>query len=63
MIGCDSCGHIFEPVATRWLCPACKFKANCCDGEPQPIKAYGGVGSRGDRLPDRCPSEAVDNER
>lgn len=43
MIACDSCGDIFEPVASRWLCPRCKFKANCCDGEPQPIQGQTGV--------------------
>jgi len=35
MIECDSCGQEFDPTATRWLCPYCKFKANCCEGEPQ----------------------------
>ncbi|MEP6525950.1 MAG: hypothetical protein ABJA86_02205 [Nocardioidaceae bacterium] len=35
MICCDNCGAEFEPVRTRWLCPYCKFKASCCEGEPQ----------------------------
>ncbi len=35
MIECDNCHQPFEPVKTRWLCPHCKFKASCCEGEPQ----------------------------
>jgi hypothetical protein len=35
MIPCDNCGQEFEPVRTRWLCPHCKYKASCCEGEPQ----------------------------
>ncbi len=31
---CMACGHEFDPIATRWFCPQCKFKANCCEGEP-----------------------------
>jgi rubrerythrin len=31
---CMACGHEFDPIATRWFCPSCKFKANCCEGEP-----------------------------
>lgn len=31
---CQSCGNEFDPIQTRWLCPHCKFKANCCEGEP-----------------------------
>jgi hypothetical protein len=34
---CEQCGQDFDPIATRWLCPHCKFKANCCDGAPQPV--------------------------
>ncbi len=34
MIECDNCHRPFEPVATRWLCPHCKFKASCCEGQP-----------------------------
>lgn len=34
MIDCDACGERFAPVASRWLCPACGFKASCCEGEP-----------------------------
>ena len=43
MIDCENCERPFEPVATRWLCPNCKWKADCCTGEPQPI--VGGVSS------------------
>lgn len=31
---CDNCGRDFDPIATRWLCPHCGFKASCCEGEP-----------------------------
>ena len=31
---CDFCGEEFDPIATRWLCPHCHAKANCCDGAP-----------------------------
>ena len=31
---CDYCGKQFNPIATRWLCPHCHMKANCCDGAP-----------------------------
>ncbi|HEU5455304.1 MAG TPA: hypothetical protein VFU85_06420 [Nocardioides sp.] len=31
---CDYCGDEFDPIATRWLCPHCHMKANCCDGAP-----------------------------
>jgi rubredoxin len=32
---CLNCGATFDPLATRWLCPICKTKHNCCEGEPQ----------------------------
>lgn len=31
---CDQCGQPFDPISTRWLCPHCHFKANCCEGAP-----------------------------
>jgi predicted RNA-binding Zn-ribbon protein involved in translation (DUF1610 family) len=31
MIECEACGHEFDPVATRWLCPYCGRKHHCCD--------------------------------
>lgn len=31
---CEVCGHLFDPISTRWLCPACKTKHNCCEGAP-----------------------------
>lgn len=31
---CDYCGQEFDPIGTRWLCPHCHMKANCCDGAP-----------------------------
>ncbi|HET8665663.1 MAG TPA: hypothetical protein VFM08_15205 [Nocardioides sp.] len=34
---CDYCGEEFDPIATRWLCPHCHMKANCCDGAPLAI--------------------------
>lgn len=34
---CDFCGEEFDPIATRWLCPHCHGKANCCDGAPLPF--------------------------
>ena len=32
---CDFCSVPYDPVATRWLCPNCHMKTNCCDGAPQ----------------------------
>lgn len=37
MIECENCERPFEPVTTRWLCPNCKWKADCCNGSPLPI--------------------------
>jgi hypothetical protein len=34
VVPCDYCGVEFDPIATRWLCPHCHMKANCCDGAP-----------------------------
>lgn len=34
---CDFCGEEFDPIATRWLCPHCHQKANCCSGAPLPF--------------------------
>lgn len=31
---CENCGFEFDPVRTRWICPACKLKAHCCEGMP-----------------------------
>ena len=31
---CDYWGQAFDPISTRWLCPHCHMKANCCDGAP-----------------------------
>ena len=31
---CDFCGAPHDPVSTRWLCPNCHMKTNCCDGAP-----------------------------
>ena len=31
---CDFCGAPYDPVSTRWLCPNCHMKTNCCDGAP-----------------------------
>ena len=31
---CDYCDKEFDPISTRWLCPHCHMKANCCDGAP-----------------------------
>jgi len=33
-VPCDYCGVEFDPISTRWLCPHCHMKANCCDGAP-----------------------------
>jgi hypothetical protein len=33
---CDYCHREFDPIATRWLCPHCHMKANCCEGAPLP---------------------------
>lgn len=34
MINCGRCEAPFEPTATRWLCPHCGYKENCCEGAP-----------------------------
>ncbi len=31
---CDFCSVPYDPVSTRWLCPNCHMKTNCCDGAP-----------------------------
>jgi hypothetical protein len=36
-VPCDYCGVDFDPISTRWLCPHCHMKANCCDGAPLAI--------------------------
>jgi hypothetical protein len=38
---CDYCGKEFDPISTRWLCPHCHAKANCCDGAPLPVAPGG----------------------
>jgi Zn finger protein HypA/HybF involved in hydrogenase expression len=35
MITCDNCQREYDPIAFRWLCPHCGWKASCCEGEPQ----------------------------
>jgi len=37
-VPCDYCGVEFDPISTRWLCPHCHMKANCCDGAPLPAE-------------------------
>jgi hypothetical protein len=32
---CLVCDNEFDPISHRWLCPNCKTKHNCCEGEPQ----------------------------
>jgi len=39
LVPCDYCGEEFDPISTRWLCPHCHMKANCCDGAPLPESA------------------------
>ena len=36
---CDFCGEEFDPISTRWLCPHCHQKANCCNGAPLPFRS------------------------
>lgn len=31
---CQNCGIPFDPNAHRWLCPRCRVKNTCCEGEP-----------------------------
>ncbi|MFZ2012915.1 MAG: hypothetical protein WAV00_03760 [Nocardioides sp.] len=38
---CDFCGLDFDPISTRWLCPHCHMKANCCDGAPLAERTVG----------------------
>jgi hypothetical protein len=40
-VPCDYCGVEFDPISTRWLCPHCHMKANCCDGAPLACKSGG----------------------
>lgn len=42
---CDFCGVAYDPVATRWLCPHCHMKTNCCDGAPCPVPSLVAVDS------------------
>jgi rubredoxin len=32
---CDHCGYRYDPILTRWHCPRCGLKENCCEGAPQ----------------------------
>jgi hypothetical protein len=41
---CDFCGEEFDPISTRWLCPHCHAKANCCDGAPLAFRTEVGSG-------------------
>lgn len=34
---CFNCGHEFDPIRTRWLCPRCGYHTPCCDGAPLPV--------------------------
>gem|GEM_PF-6280562 len=34
---CWNCEQPFNPDASRWLCPHCKAKSSCCEGEPCPL--------------------------
>src|SRR4051812_45332207 len=36
---CYQCGHEFDPIQSRWLCPRCGYHTPCCDGAPLPPKA------------------------
>ncbi len=40
-VPCDFCGLDFDPISTRWLCPHCHMKANCCDGAPLAERTVG----------------------
>lgn len=31
---CVNCGVPFDVIRHRWLCPECKTKNSCCEGEP-----------------------------
>lgn len=35
LVECENCGREYEPTQTRWICPHCKWKSTCCEGEPQ----------------------------
>lgn len=28
----NGCGAVFDPNATHWWCPRCKYKHHCCEG-------------------------------
>lgn len=31
---CANCDRPYDPVETRWVCPHCHWRDNCCEGEP-----------------------------
>lgn len=31
---CPHCERTFRPIDSRWLCPHCGAKVNCCEGQP-----------------------------
>jgi Zn finger protein HypA/HybF involved in hydrogenase expression len=35
-IECPNCGAGYYPEQTRWLCPVCGLKDNCCEGAKLP---------------------------
>ena len=37
MIECLWCGSTYDGTHSRWLCPHCGAKGNCCEGEPCPM--------------------------
>lgn len=39
---CENCDETFDPVATRYRCPRCGWRTNCCEGEAQPAPAQAG---------------------
>jgi rubredoxin len=38
---CVACGHVFDPIKYRWLCPECRTKNSCCEGAPLPADKLG----------------------
>lgn len=34
---CEQCGEGYDPVACKWRCPLCGWKASCCEGEPAEV--------------------------
>ena len=65
---CDYCGYEFDPIASRWLCPACHQKSSCCDGAPLPAcdersVVFSGLVLMGPQVADSADGESQSESR